>query len=107
MRVPVAIMTDLRACEPHSFQEGTTMIKKLVHEIADEMSVPLTTINLVDGHRLGIKGSYLLKMTINDTIASTLIHQEKLADPLGELDSDRTRYEIRNAMCRLQILLER
>jgi len=83
------------------------MIEELVHEIAGEMSVPLTTIQLVDGHRLGLRGSYLLKMTVNDTIASTLIHQEKLADTVGGLDSERTRYEIRNAMSRLQILLER
>ena len=71
------------------------------------MSVPLTAIQLVDGHRLGIKGAFLLKMTFNDSVASTLIHQERMRGPLGELDGERIRYEIRNALYRLQMLLEK
>lgn len=83
------------------------MIEQLINEIAAEMSVPLSAIQLIDGRRLGFKGSYLLKMTVNDTVASTILHKEKLTDSSQELASERTRYEVRNAMCRLQTLLEK
>ena len=83
------------------------MIEKLVNEIAAEMAVPLSAIQLVDGCRLGFKGSYLLKMTRNDTVASTILHQEKIAGLNTEPRCERTRHEIRNAMSRLQILLEK
>ena len=83
------------------------MIEKLVNEIAAEMSVPLSAIQLINGHRLGIKGLYFLKMTANDRVASTILHQKILTDAPGGADVERSGHEIRNAMCRLQILLEK
>ncbi len=86
------------------------MIEKLVNEIAAEMSVPLSAIQLVDGRKLGFNGSYLLKMTINGTVASTTLHREKMPDSnVDTVDTccERTRHEIRNALCRLQVLLEK
>ncbi len=83
------------------------MIDKLVNEIAAEMSVPLSAIQLIDGRKLGFNGSYLLKMTINGTVASTTLHREKMPDSNVNACCERTRHEIRNALCRLQILLEK
>lgn len=83
------------------------MIDKLVNEIAVEMSVPLSTITLIDGRRLGFKGAYLLKMTVDDTVASTILHQDKMFEAGKEASCERTRHEIRNALCRLQTLLEK
>jgi len=83
------------------------MIKNLVSEIAVELSVPLTAIQLIDGRKLGFKGSYLLKMTVNDAVASTILHREKLTEASGGPASERTRHEIRNAISRLQTLLEK
>ena len=83
------------------------MIEKLVYEIAADMSVPLSSIQLIDGCRLGIKGSYLLKMTVNDKVASTMIHQGHITNWTGSPDCERIGFEIRNAMCRLQSMLEK
>ncbi|HEY4744679.1 MAG TPA: hypothetical protein VIH45_08490 [Desulfuromonadaceae bacterium] len=83
------------------------MIDELVHEIAAEMSVPLSTIQLIDGRRLGFKDSYLLKMTLNNTVASTILHQEKPSEANREEGYDRIRHEIRNALSKLQTLLEK
>ena len=83
------------------------MIKKLVSEIAAEMSVPLSAIQLIDGRRLGINGSYFLKMTVNSAIASTILHQHHLMEMSGGAASERAGHEIRNALCRLQTLLEK
>lgn len=88
-------------------RDGQAMIEKLVNEIAAEMLIPLSAIQLIDGCRLGIKGSCLLKIIVNDTVASTLLHQAKMSDSDVGTYCERTRHEIRNAMCRLQILLEK
>lgn len=81
------------------------MIEKLVNEIAVEMSVPLSAIQVIDGRRLGFKGSYLLKMDVNDTVASTILHKDKLmVSSLGPV-CEKTRLEIQTALCRLKTLL--
>jgi len=95
-------MSDL---PPAGIRQSNDMIERIVEEIADEMAVPRTVIQLVDGFGVGVRGVYLLKMTVNETTVATLIHEVQSADGTESVEEKLLRNRIRHEMCRILIFL--
>jgi hypothetical protein len=82
------------------------MIKNLAYDIADQMMITLTNIELVNGLHLGCRDAHLLKITAQGKTVSTLILQEDAVISPDEIGNIKNAQKIHNAITQLKMMLE-
>jgi hypothetical protein len=82
------------------------MIQEYVSGLAGERGIKLSGVSVIDGTPLGCRNMWILKMSSNFHLVSTLIDQSDLEKLQKGLDCDRLELKVWVAMSRLQILAE-
>ena len=73
-------------------------LSKLINEVASEMGMPLTKVQIVDGRRLGCRDAHLVKIASNGNIISTIIHENDLSEDNSPARFEKTKNKIRCAI---------
>ena len=77
-------------------------LNKLVDDIASEMGISLTTIQCIDGRRLGCRDAHLVKIGKDGNLASTIIHESELDMNDDSARTERARCKIRDVLTKLR-----
>ena len=76
----------------------TKWLSKLINEVAGEMGMTLTKVQIVDGRRLGCRDAHLIKISADGNLTSTIIHECEFDAHAGQSCSERTKNKIRTAI---------
>jgi hypothetical protein len=82
------------------------MFRGYVHDLATQMGVPLSTVSVVDGRRVGCLDVSLLKLTANGQTVMALVSQADIENLVNGKHSDLLETKIRSALTRLVLLLQ-
>ena len=82
------------------------MFRGYVHDLATQMGVPLTTVSVIDGRRVGCVDVSLLKLTANGQTVMALVSQVDIENLSNGEYSDLLETKIRSALSRLGTLLQ-
>ena len=85
---------------------GINQITDIAHQYAADANIKLTSITFDDGRPLGIKDIHLMQITARKHTVNVKLYHEEIEDYLGRDGSELTRAKIRNAIERLQVMLE-
>lgn len=78
------------------------MVQKLVSDLAQQMDIKLSGVNIVEGRRLGCTDSHLLNLSANGKKVSTLVQITELNELKNGSSRDRLEAKIRSALIRLK-----
>ena len=86
--------------EDHDRQQRllTKQLNILVSEVASEMGLMLTKVQLVDGRRLGCRDAHLIKIKANGNLVSTIIHEGEFRMEAGSAHMERAKGKIRGVL---------
>ncbi len=73
-------------------------LSKLINEVAGEMGMTLTKVQIVDGRHLGCRDAHLIKIAADGNLTSTVIHEYEFSVHAGQACSERTKNKIRSAI---------
>ena len=79
-------------------QNFAKWLSKLINEVAGEMGIALTKVQIVDGRRLGCRDAHLIKIAADGNISSAIIHECEFNVHAGQSCSERTKNKIRSAI---------
>jgi hypothetical protein len=80
------------------FEEHAAVYEHVLHEIALVMNIPLDEVELVNGNKIGVSNSHLLKFHSINGFSAIIIHADELANiPTWPL-SIPTDQKIKNAL---------
>ena len=79
-------------------QNFAKWLTKLINEVAGEMGIALTKVQIVDGRRLGCRDAHLIKIAAEGNLSTALIHECEFDVHAGQACSERTRNKIRSAI---------
>jgi hypothetical protein len=82
------------------------MIKDLAHDLASEMGMQLSEVSVIEGRDVGCLDAYLLRLTSGVHIVNALAYQSDIDELQRNGNCNRLGVKIRDALSRLQILLE-
>jgi hypothetical protein len=82
------------------------MITTYVRDLALQAGVHLSKISIVEGKAVGCLDSYLIHITSNEQLVSSLVYQHDVDNLHNGRPCDRLNLRIRNALNRLKIQTE-
>jgi hypothetical protein len=81
-------------------------IIKFTSDIADQMGIDLSKIDLVEGNKVGCLDIHLLNISTKGKLVSVLAYQADVDNLLNGKPNDRFEMKIRTALSRLKIMLD-
>jgi hypothetical protein len=79
------------------------MLSKYVADLADQIGIKLSSIELVDGQSYGRPDTYLLQIFAKNRLTTALIYQSDLDDLKQGIESSRITSKISSALAKIQI----
>jgi hypothetical protein len=79
-------------------QNFSKWLSKLINEVAGEMGMSLTKVQIVDGRRLGCRDAHLVKIASDGNLISTIIHESEFSADDSHSCIERTKNKIRCAI---------
>jgi hypothetical protein len=86
--------------------EMEQMIQEHAADLAAQLGIRLSRVSIIEGRKVGCLDVHLLHLCADEHLVSTLVFQSELDELQSGACCDRLETKIREALSRLQMLLE-
>jgi hypothetical protein len=82
------------------------MIQEYASKLAGQLGIPLSFISVIEGRKVGCDNTHLLHLVSDGHLISALVQQSELEELQNSSYCERLEMKIKEALSRLQTLME-